>query len=659
MDSNKQEPSKTKFSFFGYANRLKNTGKRPWRRAIGSKNWKKTANSNDLAQEQINLDKKLVLSLAKSRIPTLKQLKYVRKFLNPAEIWLMRASLLIIFVCLVFLGARFYLRHLRVVPLAGGDYTEALIGSPKYINPLYASVSDVDNDLTLLVYSSLFKRGETGELVKDLVQSYDLSPDNKVYTFAIRTDAKWLDGSPLTVDDIIFTLTSIKDKQYKSPLFLSFDGVDIDKIDEHSFKMTLPKPYAPFLDLLTFGILPGNLWSQIPPDSASLAELNIKPVGSGQYQFDNLVKDKSGNIKEYDLKANKNYYGAAPYINLKFKFFPDWQTAIDALNSGAVNAVSYLPPELKESILTPKNYNFYKLYLPQLTALFINSGNNAALADKAVRQALAYALDRQAIVNNILNGNAYVVNGPILPNSFAYNPNIKKYDYNLDTADKLLDSVDWKWSEIKEADVAKAQSDLNGKDQALKEPAAAIIAMGVGRWRRKNGNYLHIKLTTVERSENQSVAQEIKKYWENVGARVDLEIIPANNIQSDVIKTRNFEVLFYGQVVGADPDLYPFWHSSQTKGNGLNIVNFNNKDADRLLEDARTSSDMKVRQEKYQQFQTILAEEVPAIFLYSPTYTYVQNKSVKGFAVKNIYLPRDRFADVAGWYIKTGRKIVW
>ena len=164
-------------------------------------------------QQQIDLDKKLVFSLAKSRIPKLKQIKYLKRFLSSREIWIINFCALIVLVSSVFLAARFYKSHLQVVPIFGGEYIEGLIGAPKYINPLYASISDVDNDITNLIFSSLFKRGKNGELINDLAESYEISHDNKIYTFKIKQEVSWHNKSKLTVDDIVFTFNCIKDKQ--------------------------------------------------------------------------------------------------------------------------------------------------------------------------------------------------------------------------------------------------------------------------------------------------------------------------------------------------------------------------------------------------------------------------------------------------------------
>lgn len=622
---------------------------------------KNISKPDDKARKQTDLDKKLVYSLSKSRIPTLKQFKYLNKFLSPKERKIIYISFFVLIINLILWGGNLYFSHLQTVPVRGGEYTEGLIGLPKYVNPLYAKLSDVDNDLSSLIYSSLFTHDKEGKLTKDLVEDYKISEDNKTYTFTIRKNVKWQDGTPLTVEDILFTYNAIIDKQYNSPWRVSFIGVKINKIDEFHFQFILTDPYAAFLELLTFGIMPAHLWAQIPPETAILAELNLKPVGSGPYSLLEITKDATtGIIKEYSLVVNENYYGKIPLVDLKFVFFQNFEEAVNALNDKTIDGISYLPQSLRKKIITPKTIEMHKISLPQLTLIFFNQENNQALKDKAVRQSLAYSINRQEIVNDILGGAGYLVDGPILPNSFAYYDELTKYDYNPEKARQLLDSADWKVNNIDSEAVAKAQEEIGKEEDPDKiSNAQTIVKLGEGNWRKKDGKYLFIKLVTIDRNENQAILKAISHYWEEIGVKVDVSIVNANEIQKQVINPRAFEALFYGQVVGADPDPYAFWDSTQAHINGFNIANYNNKEVDQLLEDARKISDQKERRKKYIEFQKIITEEVPAIFMYSPTYTYVQDKKIKGFDVANIYSPQDRFANIGEWYIKTGKRLVW
>ncbi|MEK7097576.1 MAG: ABC transporter substrate-binding protein, partial [Patescibacteria group bacterium] len=423
-------------------------------------------------------------------MPNLGQLKYLGRFLSSRESWLIRASSSIIVLSLLFVATRFYFVHLQVVPVSGGEYFEVLVGSPKYINPLYAGINDVDDDISRLVFSSLMKYDKDGQIITDLADSYEVSEDGKAYDFKIRKNVKWHNGSNLTVDDIIFTFNAIKDPQYKSPLRGSFGGVEIERIDDETVKFTLAESYAPFLDMMTFGVMPQDLWYQVSPQGAGLAELNLKPIGSGPYKFKSLTKDKLGQIKSYSLTANNNYYKEVPYISgLTFKFFGNFEEAISAFNDGMVDGVSYMPKQLKGSLNAKNSINFYKLNLPQLTAVFFNKKKNTNLADVKVRRALAFAINKSKIVEDVLGGDAEDVSGPILTDSFAYNFQIRKYDYNKDEAGKLLDEAGWQAVEITEqelSDIEKKRSENEeGKISESEEEKTALCA---GKWRANKDN---------------------------------------------------------------------------------------------------------------------------------------------------------------------------
>lgn len=608
------------------------------------------------ARLQKELDKRLVYSLEKSRFPTWRQLKYIKKYLSTGERRAFNLSLAVLFISLVFLGGRYYFSHLQLTPLSGGLYREALLGTPSAINPLYASLNDVDSDLSQLVYSSLFKRGKEGELNKDLVSDFFLSGDNKTYDFVLREGVKWHNGNPLTAGDVAFTFNAIIDPAYKSSLRSSFAGVRIEVVDEYNFRFILNAPYAAFLDLLTFGIMPADLWSGVSPESANLAALNLKPVGSGPFRYESWTRDNSGHIKEYKLKANPDYYEKVPYLDLDFKFYMSFEEAVAALNSDEVDGISYLPAEMRESLVTPKSLTLHALSFPQITLVFFNQKNNPALGDKSVRQALAYAIDKRAIVNDQLQNEAEPIDGPILPNSFAYLPEIKKYIYDKNKANELLETAGWKTSEISPEMIEKAEAELASADEKVKANAERILAIGVGKWRKKGEEYLKLSLTTVERKENQDIVAALKSYWEQSGIKTEIQILSAAEMQGSVIRDRNFEALFYAQVLGSDPDPYAFWHSSQAS-QGYNIASYTNKAVDQLLEEARLNVDPAVRKERYKKFQETIAEDVPVIFMYTPHYTYVQKNDIKGFEVKSILVPKDRFSNITDWYMKTGRRL--
>ena len=608
-----------------------------------------------------DLDKKLVYSFSKSKIPTIKQIRYIKLFLSPREVTAIKIASFIIFLNISFLGYLFYKNYLINVPALGGEYREAVIGSPKYINPLYSSINDVDGDISELVFSSLFKRDKDGRIITDLVENHSISKDGKEYTLKIRANVAWSNGGTLTADDIIFTFNAIKNSEYNSSLRNSFGGVEIEKIDDLAVRFKLGEPYAAFMELLTFGIIPRDPWEQIPPNAAGLAELNLKPISSGPYKFKSLIKDKHGNIRSYNLTFNEAYYGKKPLIkDIIISFYSSGEELVSALNENKIDGISYLPKYLKSNIIAQDSLNFYKVELPQLTAIFFNPATNVNLADKRVRQALSYAIPEEEIVKNILTEDYYYpIDSPIDKDCFAYNKDTKKYNYNKEEALKLFKEAGWELTKISSEEISKAEKEAQEtKDQAVKVKADLLLALGAGEWLKKKDSSFNIQLTTVDVEDNYKAAEAIKEYWGKIGVKVDLNIVPVAQLQADIIKPREYEALLYGITLGADPDPYTYWHSSQIE-KGLNISNFSNKQVDALLEDARISLNQEDRKTKYFKFQEIIAEEVPAIFLYSPYYNYVQSKKVKDFGVQKIFSPSDRFSDIENWYLKTKKEIVW
>ena len=674
---------------------------------------KKKKSIENIDETLNSLDSKLVYSLSPKKIPNLKQLRYTKKVLNTREKVFLNLFLLIIIVALIFLGIKVFKKYVKTYPAVGGEYIEGLIGSPKNVNPLYDSARDVDSDISRLIYSSLFKRGKNGEIVNDLVDNYSLSDNGLEYTVKIKQNVKWHNSENLTADDVIFTFEAIKNIDYGSPLRGTFSNVSIEKIDDFSFKFILTEVYSNFVELLTFGILPQNLWSDIPSTNAFLNELNIKPIGSGPYKFKSLTKNKAGDIKEFTLVSNPDYYGQIPYINkIILKFYNNYNELVGALNNNEIEGISYLPHSSRSELVSQSSLNFNNLNLSQITSIFLNTKKNSVLADVKIRQALTMFIDKNKICDEIFSGNAKTAYGPILPSSPSYNENINKYEYNYEEAVKILNDAGWLTVDLKQEEISiikeiidlekqkkeqeattsdstqveneenkdQVNNDLNNvlneKNESMKsienwEIKKNIVETFVlsdndliGTWRYKKTNdtvkpyaYFTINLSTVDLEDNISVVEFIKSSWEKVGIKTFIKIINSSQVQSEIIKQKNFEALLLSQVIGSDQDIYAFWHSSQISDTGLNISEYKNKEVDKLLEEAKSSLKSEEQIEKYKKFQEVLNNDSPVIFLYFPTYNYIQNKKIKGFDFVNILNPADRLNNISGWYIKVNREI--
>jgi len=625
-----------------------------------------------------NFDKKLVKNVHRRFLPTLAQLKYSYRFLDAWEKKVLKIAGAVMCLALIFWGSIFVIRHSIFAPKNGGEYSEAMVGQPKLINPLFSSVNDVDADLVSLVYSGLCRYDKDLKLVPDLAESYTVSDDKKIFTITLKKDIKWSDGEPFTANDILFTFDNIQNPDVGSPLYPAFQGVTIEKKDDDKIVFTLKESFAPFLNSLTVGIMPEHSWSDIAPANMKLSKNNLQPIGTGAWKFDKLLKDDTGTIQSYTLATNTKYYGKSPYLKtLIFRFVNDYQQAVDALRGQNVSAVSFIPRQLKDK-LPKKNINIYPLELPQYTALFFNQSQDADLKDYDLRLALAESLDKKIILDIALQGDGIVIDSPILSGDVGYYPDIKKISLDMDAANALLDK---KWAKIAPEEYFKARFDELMKSRqdeidAITKDASSTPEIASSTIEKitdeitnsvrqemnadqlfyrkdKNGKILSITITTADTAEYIKAGEEIAKMWRAVGIQSGVRSISSRQLAREILKPRDYQVLLYGEILGSDPDPFPFWHSSQTEYPGLNLSLFNNRTSDKLLEDARVAADPAKRDESYKKFQDILVNELPAIFLYSPKYTFAADKNIKGIESAKIFIPSDRFNNIGDWYVKT------
>ena len=575
-----------------------------------------------LIDQQTNFDKKLVFSLIKrGGWPTRQQFKYLFSVLNRQERLVLKILVGTIGVALIIFVINFYFVHLTIKPAVGGEYTEGIVGSPRYLNPILASSNDVDLDISRLIFSGLLKYDRQFQVQPDLAEGYEINQNQKIYRFFLRDNIFWSDQKKITADDIIFTFDLIK--KIKNPLAPKFKGVEVGKIDDKTIEFKLEKPSAAFLASLTVGILPKHIWQNIPEDRFFSAEYNLRPIGSGPFKFKSLAKDENGAIKSYILERNKLHQPPTFLKRIIFKFYSDFTTAVDALKIKEINGLSYFPKELKEKLVEIKHVNNYSFNLPHLTAIFLNPENNNILSSRTIRNVLAYLTPKKEILKNVLKGEGEIIEGPILPSSYAFNPQLKKYDFNPNLAEQILKNAGW----------TKNKENI---------------------W-EKDGNILEITVTTVNQPDLQKTAKIIQESWQINGIKTNLEIIDREKIQTEVINPRKYQALLYGLITGVEEDQFPFWHSSQIKGDGLNLANFKERRVDELLEKTKTTFSRQARKTFLAEFQEIIAEEIPAIFLYATNYSYLVDKKIKGINLEKIIQPSDRFIGIEEWYIKTKR----
>ncbi|RJQ13416.1 hypothetical protein C4553_03465, partial [Candidatus Parcubacteria bacterium] len=344
---------------------------------------------------------------SKRRWPKWYQWRRLPSLLEPRELYTVWAAIIIIlFSALSWLFFdRIY--NYTNAPEAGGEYREALIGQPRFINPILSESNDVDRDLTSIIYSGLMKYTPSGSIEPDLAESYEVEEEGLVYIVRLRDEVSWHDGRPLRADDIIFTVNAAQNPDYKSPVRTNWQNARIEKIDDRTVRFILNQPSTSFIETMTLGIMPSHIWSNISVRNFALAEPNLTPIGTGPYKFSNLSKDGTGFVRSLQLEVNDDYYDEKPYIkNLVFNFYETENEAIAAWNNGEVMGLSFFNLKNLKFLQRQTEANFHKITLPRFVGVFFNQTQHKALADKNVRLALRYATDKRSIIRETLGNNA-------------------------------------------------------------------------------------------------------------------------------------------------------------------------------------------------------------------------------------------------------------
>ncbi|MFH1170226.1 MAG: peptide ABC transporter substrate-binding protein [Candidatus Vogelbacteria bacterium] len=514
------------------------------------------------------------------------------------------------------------------VPTSGSQYVEGLVSTPRFINPLLASTA-VERDLTTLVYSGLLRSNETGEFIPDLAESYTVSPDGLTYSFTLRPDLVWHDGEPVITDDIIFTIAKAKDPAIRSPRRASWEGVEVEKIDNRHLVFKLKQPYALFLENLTLGILPAHRWQKITTAGFSSTNLNLEPVGTGPYQISNIKRDSDNLPLIYTLTPFSHFTLGEPKIaEVIIRFYPNEEALLSAYNRGEIDAINAVDP-LTARILEKNGARVLATTLPRVFGIFFNQNQQKLFTRPEVRAALDAAVDRQTLVTEVFSNYAKPLTGPLPLTLFSELTN----NQATTSPNEILKRAGW-------------QKNSNS-----------------GKWElpsKKKGEEslaLRFTLTTSDTPELKRVAELVKQNWEALGVTVDLKIFELGALNEVVIRPRDYEALLFGEIVGRNPDLYSFWHSAQRLDPGLNIALYTNTTVDKILDELKVASTTDRRASAYQAFDTEIRQDKPAVFLYAPDFLYLVPRQVEGINLGIINTPAERFLSIYKWYIKTDR--VW
>ncbi|KKT96346.1 MAG: AppA [Parcubacteria group bacterium GW2011_GWA2_45_15] len=484
------------------------------------------------------------------------------------------------------------------VPSRGGTLTEGVVGNPRFINPVLA-ISEADKNLVSLLYSGPVRITPEGKIENDLAEEVTISDDRRTYTVRLREGARFHDDTPVTADDLIFTIQKMTDPSIKSPKRGNWDGITLEKIDEKTVSFILKQAYTPFIYNLTVGILPRHIWKNVSLDEFSFSQFNTLPIGSGPYKVKRVERNPGGIPNLYELAPFEKVSDKVPFIkHLVFRFYPSEVALVEAFNSSEVESIGGISPE---KIL-------------ELQTLDLTS-------------------PKEEIIEKILGGYATAIAGPMPAGIYSWT---SKEDNKLTPAERL---------ETAKELLAKAGWQANPETGILEKKSSSGTMS------------LSFSISTSDAPELQQAANELVIAWEKLGAKVDIVVFEIGELNQSVIRPRNFQALLFGEIVGRDADLYPFWHSSQRADPGLNIALYANSRADKYLDNARSANNPEVIEENYKAFAKEVEEDVPAVFLYTPSFLYIVPEKIEAISLDSLTVSQDRFLSITDWYIETDK--VW
>lgn len=537
----------------------------------------------------------------------------------------------ILFLVLLVSGVTLQLRALgayyqQLAPVAGGTYTEGMIGNFTNANPMYAN-GLVDASVSRLVFSGLLKYDANNQLVGDLAQSWNVDAKGEVYTVVLRPNLKWHDGVDLTAEDVVFTFKTIQNPDAKSPLFNAWRGIDVQAVDAKTVTFTLSNSLAPFVYGLTTGIVPKHKLQDIDPAQLRSAPFNTSnPVGAGPFAWDAIEVIANGtqpSVQNIGLKAFDAYYAGRPKLDrFILKTYVDEAQLVTGFRNQEINSLVGLN-NLPESLSGQNDIKELSTPLTAETAVFLRT-DSELLKDARVRQALVQSVDIPAVVGS-LGYPVVVADEPLLHSQLGYNGANRQLPSDVEQAKKLLDEAGWHLAP-NETVRTKGQAKLS-----LKFFAA------------NNADY--IKLT-----------QRIQQAWQAVGVEAQATLPSDGDLQT-VVNNRDYDALLYGISIGVDPDVFAYWHSSQADPRApsrLNFSNYRSTAADKALEAGRSRSDASLRAAKYQPFLQAWRSDAPALVLYQPRFLYITRGQLFGFDSKAVNTATDRFNNVENWMIRQG-----
>lgn len=518
--------------------------------------------------------------------------------------------------------------YLKSAPVKGGVYREGIIGSFTNSNPLYAT-SGVDAVVSRLLYTSLFTTNGDGSLRPRLASRYTLDDTQKIYTVDLRRDARWQDGEPITADDVLFTYRTIQNPDARSPLYASWRSVKVTKLSDFKIQFELPNIYSAFHYSLTNGIVPEHVLNQLDAEELRSSEFNTtEPVSSGEFTLGSIAVSNSDDIERRServvLLRNDDYFSDKALIDsVIIRTYRSEDLMIEAFKDDVIQSMVGLD-SVADDVLSEEDVRVVSAPLTSSVMAFFNN-STPQLSDKLVRRALVQAVDVKA-ARDALSFDVLPVDSPFLRSQKTYDPKITQLPYDTAAAEKTLDEAGWKRN-----------------DEGIRE---------------KDDVELSIRLFSQSLGEYSDIIGQLQEDWTKIGIKVNVFLQSETDIQTGAIARHDYDVLLYGISNGYDPDVFAYWHSSQidsTTGSGLNLSEFENKDADEALEAGRTRNDIQLRKVKYEPFLKAWRDEAPALAIYQPRFTMVVRGTFTDFDTSPMRSSSDRYRSVTKWKVRNDK----
>lgn len=515
-------------------------------------------------------------------------------------------------------------------PVSGGIYTEALIGDFMRLNPFLDVYNPPDQAVDRLLFNGLIRFDSRGIPQANLAESWGVSHDGTVYNFRLRDDVLWHDGEPFNVNDVLFTLDLIQTPHALIPTDLQnfWAQIEVAVLSEKQMQFRLPEPFAPFLDFLTFGILPEHILGGLSLDEIIDHPFNLAPTGTGPFKFQRLLVEDT-HITGVVLEAFDEFFLERPYIDeFVFRYYPTAKDALAAYKAGQVEGIGDVQDSILLDVLKEPELSVFSVRKPLLTIVYLNLNNpqTGFLQDPTFRRALMTSINIDRMINQVFQGQAVYANGPIIPGTWAHYDDLERIDFDPTEAQRLFIETGVVFDEEKDHYVS-----AEGLDIAL-------------------------TLVYPDTTKHKALAEIVQAGWESLGIKVKLQAKPYDQVLID-LENRTYETALVdiNLTRSPDPDPYPFWGQAQIQS-GQNYSEWDNRSASEFLEQARMTMDFGERERLYRNFQVLFMRELPSFPLYYSTFTYGISKDIQGINLGPIFEPSDRFNNVTNWYILTSRE---